>query len=121
MPACKEIHYLSSASTVPKKASSENGDSKVWMFFKDSWVVKYKRAELYRITDVICEIFFFYFFKKKYIPYYIFSQNVQKEQSLFLFSANIGGSLGLCVGFSLISAVEILYFFTCRYFCKKSI
>lgn len=39
LPACKEIHYLSSASTVPKKASSENGDSKVWMFFKDSWVV----------------------------------------------------------------------------------
>ena len=39
LPACKEIHYLSSASTVPKKASSQNGYSKVWMFFKERWVV----------------------------------------------------------------------------------
>ena len=39
LPACKEIQYLSSASTVPKKASSQNGYSKVWMFFKERWVV----------------------------------------------------------------------------------
>ena len=34
------------------------------------------------------------------------------------FLANIGGSLGLCMGFSLISLIEFLYFFTYRGFQK---
>lgn len=34
------------------------------------------------------------------------------------FLANIGGALGLCMGFSLVSAIELLYFFTCRYFFR---
>jgi hypothetical protein len=35
------------------------------------------------------------------------------------FTASIGGALGLCMGFSLISAVEIVYFFTVRVFFQK--
>ena len=34
---------------------------------------------------------------------------------VFLISANIGGLLGLCMGFSLLSAAELVYFFTVRW------
>ena len=32
-----------------------------------------------------------------------------------LFLANIGGLMGLCLGFSLLSVVELIYFFTLRW------
>ena len=34
--------------------------------------------------------------------------------SLNNFSANFGGTVGLCIGFSLLSLAEILYFFSLR-------
>jgi hypothetical protein len=36
----------------------------------------------------------------------------------FIFAASCGGLLGLYLGFSLISVVEIIYFFTVRLFCN---
>lgn len=35
-----------------------------------------------------------------------------------MFPANIGGILGLCLGFPILSGVEVLYFFTLRAFWK---
>jgi hypothetical protein len=35
--------------------------------------------------------------------------------SFILFLANIGGLMGLCLGFSLLSVVELIYFFTLRW------
>lgn len=32
----------------------------------------------------------------------------------FIFSANFGGTVGLCIGFSLLSLAEIFYFFSMR-------
>ena len=109
-PACTEVKYFASMSTVPLKAQDGRYqnlyvptylfrniylihefwifvESLVHIFFKDSSIVKFKRSELYKFTDII---------------------------------SNIGGTLGLCTGFSLISAIELVYFITCRYFCKKS-
>lgn len=45
-----------------------------------------------------------------------------KRDELYSFEdiiSNIGGSLGLCMGFSLVSGIELLYFFTCRYCFRK--
>ena len=52
-PACSETKYYSSIATVPK--SNADGDSVVNVFFKDSSIIKYKRVELYKITDIICK------------------------------------------------------------------
>lgn len=35
------------------------------------------------------------------------------------FFSNIGGVLGLCMGFSMLSLVEAIYFFTLRFLCNK--
>ena len=35
------------------------------------------------------------------------------------FFSNIGGVLGLCMGFSMLSFVETVYFFTLRLLCNK--
>ena len=52
-PACTETKYSSSISTVPKENSK--GESKVYVFFTDSSIVKFKRSGLYKITDIICK------------------------------------------------------------------
>jgi amiloride-sensitive sodium channel len=36
----------------------------------------------------------------------------------FIFSASCGGLLGLYLGFSILSLVEIIYFFTVRLYCN---
>ena len=38
-----------------------------------------------------------------------------KKNTFLLFLANIGGLMGLCLGFSLLSVVELIYFFTLRW------
>lgn len=38
---------------------------------------------------------------------------------LFYITANAGGLLGLCMGFSFLSIVEILYFATLRLICSQ--
>ena len=41
---------------------------------------------------------------------------------MMILSLQVGGLLGLCVGFSFASAVEIVYWFGCRLWvgCKKT-
>ena len=41
---------------------------------------------------------------------------MDSSSSLYDFISQIGGFLGLCIGFSLVSAVEIVYWFTVRLF-----
>ena len=76
------------------------------VFFPENSVVKYLRDELYAPEDMIGE-------KKPVLIDYIheFSDGLIW---LFSLTANIGGTMGLCLGFSLVSAVEFIYFFTAR-------
>lgn len=37
----------------------------------------------------------------------------------FLIAANLGGVMGLCLGFSLLSLIEVIYWFTLRFFLDK--
>jgi Amiloride-sensitive sodium channel len=54
----------------------------------------------------------------KFVSY--FYENVNENICLvntqpdLLFSANFGGTVGLCIGFSLLSVAEIVYFFSMR-------
>jgi hypothetical protein len=52
----------------------------------------------------------------------LFFPIVLKQQLTVLdFISYCGGSLGLFLGFSLVSAVELLYFFTLRAICQRKI
>jgi hypothetical protein len=44
---------------------------------------------------------------------------IQLQLSTIDFLSYCGGSLGLFLGFSALSAVEFLYYFTLRMFCKR--
>ena len=70
-PACSETKYYSSIATVPK--SNADGDSVVNVFFKDSSIIKYKRVELYKITDIICKYIsdFYKILTPNYRPIYV--------------------------------------------------
>ena len=70
-PACSETKYYSSIATVPK--SNADGDSVVNVFFKDSSIIKYKRVELYKITDIICKYIsdFYKIITPNYRPIYV--------------------------------------------------
>ena len=113
-PACSETKYYSSIATVPK--SNADGDSVVNVFFKDSSIIKYKRVELYKITDIICKYISDFYVQNTYPKLHTYLY----MYLFFSFLANIGGSLGLCTGFSLMSAIELVYFLTFRYFFKRS-
>lgn len=54
------------------------------------------------------------FFKDSSVVRYRRDQLYSVEDIL----GNIGGTLGLCTGFSLVTIVEIVYFFTCRWFIR---
>ena len=59
-----------------------NEFSRLHIFFRNEFVIQYKRDQLYGIEDLV---------------------------------SNIGGLMGLCLGFSLLSVVEFIYFFTLRW------
>ena len=64
--------------------------------------MKYLRDELYAPEDMIGE--------KNPVVHEFLNCLIR----LFSLTANIGGTMGLCLGFSLVSAVEFIYFFTAR-------
>ena len=45
-----------------------------------------------------------------------FEYSRDERMTLIQYISQIGGLMGLCIGFSFISAVEIVYWFTIRYF-----
>ena len=76
----------------------------------DASPVKYGNDSYVRDNVSILHIYF----KKLH-----FMQRERGELYGFIdFFSNIGGVLGLCMGFSMLSAVEIVYFFTIRFVCN---
>ena len=75
--------------------------SLVHIYFKQLGMVKYVRDELYGIMDVIGE----------QLPSFSHFGNF-----ILLFLAACGGIIGLCLGFSLLSLMEFIHFFTLRMF-----
>ena len=53
-----------------------------------------------------------FFFDKSEYPEY----GKEERMTLIQFISQIGGLMGLCMGFSFISAIEIFYWFILRYF-----
>jgi hypothetical protein len=56
-----------------------------------------------------------YFISSQFFPFIL-----QQQLTVIDFLSYCGGSLGLFLGFSLISAIEIVYYFTLRVLCVKS-
>lgn len=52
--------------------------------------------------------------KGSFKNYILHVSHKQRQVQLFV-AANIGGMLGLCMGFSLLSVAELIYFFTVRW------
>ncbi len=74
------------------------------VYFKELGMVQYLRDELYSIVDFIGGFFVF--------------ANILNSMHvicwLSVFPAAVGGIIGLCIGFSILSLIEIIYWFTFR-------
>ena len=83
----------------------------VHIYFKELGVVKYSKDQLYGALDVIGKL------KLQRIV------NINLLINIFLLiSAAFGGLVGLCIGFSILSGVEIIYWFTIRLYldyCRR--
>ena len=80
----------------------KTSSSLVHIYFKELGIIKYSRNELYGIMDVIGT-------HSYHLPFRLY-------HVYFFLSAALGGIIGLCMGFSLLSGAEIVYFFTLRLF-----
>ena len=56
-----------------------------------------------------------FFFKSPTVLVY----KTERKMTFIHLVSQLGGTMGLCIGLSLISLVEILYWFFIRYFCKE--
>ena len=86
-----------------------NTSSIVHFYFKELGIVKYQKEQLYGALDILGN-------QMHVITILIHISNI-------FFIAAFGGLVGLCTGFSILSAMEILYWFIIRlsltYFKKK--
>lgn len=72
--------------------------------------MQYKRDELFTWEDFICETLGSWII----ITIDKLSNTLLNLYSFFTLSANLGGVMSLCLGFSLLSLIEVIYFFTMR-------
>ena len=87
-----------------------SSSSVVHFYFKESGIMKYSQEEVFGYTELVG----MYINSKKIILHIIIPD---------FSSANLGGVLGLCTGFSLITAVELIYWFTVRIlhdYCRRN-
>ena len=98
--------------------------SLIHVYFKELEVIKYSKQENYGIMDLIgkrllqnvTSITIAYF---KYI-YYTFHLEIYDNFDFHIYVlAAFGGVVGLCVGFSFLSAAEFVYFFSIRLIFDK--
>ena len=116
--------------------------SLVHVYFKEMGITKFSRDQLYSWEDIVGTMFpigillqIKFLSQLRITPIscqklanslteitHIFMSIVFHgflSKHFFSCSANFGGSVGLCVGFSLFSAAELLYFLFLRRFLKK--
>ena len=104
----EKIKNLTKAGKSSKRLEDLQADildraSVVHFYFKETGIVQYSREQLYSIMDVIGNSILC-------IRWFL----------LYLFlSAAFGGIIGLCMGFSLLSGVELIYWFTLRLFIDQ--
>ena len=87
-----------------------SSSSVVHFYFKERGIWKYSQEEVFGYTELVG----MYINSKKIILHIIIPD---------FSSANLGGVLGLCTGFSLITAVELIYWFTVRIlhdYCRRN-
>ncbi|XP_045539292.1 pickpocket protein 28 [Papilio machaon] len=100
LPACNEISYFERLSTAP---------------LNKALIGQYSTILLNRTPD--------YFTENMLLVHFYFEDNTFMRFTkgeifgLTEFLSNTGGLLGLCMGFSIMSVVELLYFLTLRAFC----
>ena len=93
-----------------------NETAMLHIFFKDEHIIQFKRDRLYTIEDFVCKSLLYFQMKHLTQQYYSNLYHVYFHNYSNHFVANIGGLLGLWLGFSLLSVLELIYFFTCRWF-----
>ena len=92
------------------------GASLVHIYFKDLGIIRYTREESYSVVDLIgiyqISCYGLYNRGRDLCGYILIRYR-------YLFSAAFGGIVGLCMGFSLLSGFELIYFFTIRVLFNK--
>lgn len=124
LSGCNELYYRQESSSAPypselafkseelRQAFARSGTPKdigwfqeettfLHVFFKNEFIIQYKRDTLYGVNDFICKGAHFTGAEKFQT---IFQTKRVKKNYI---SANMGGLMGLCLGFSLLSAIEV--------------
>ncbi|GBP90250.1 Pickpocket protein 28 [Eumeta japonica] len=136
LPACAELSYAKRTSRSPlrERLLNENllGNRTaqyfkenmlvVHFFFEETSFVRYTKGEIFGLTEFLCQtgpnmdIEHLVTRNAYYVPRIENQQNLRNSKHPDVVS-NTGGLLGLCMGFSVMSAVELLYFLTLRALC----
>ncbi|CAG4932747.1 unnamed protein product [Colias eurytheme] len=103
LPACTELSYLERLSTAPL-------DKNLIMNYATSLQMSHNITAEYFTKNML--VIHFYFEDKTFLRF-----TKGEIFGLTEFLSNTGGLLGLCMGFSMMSAVELLYYVTLRALC----
>ena len=93
------------------------GASLVHIYFKDLGIIRYTREESYSVVDLIGIYQISCYCLYNTILFDLCGYILIRYR--YLFSAAFGGIVGLCMGFSLLSGFELIYFFTIRVLFNK--
>lgn len=74
----------------------------VHIYYEESFFRSYTKEELIGFTEFLCKIQF----------------KCKRKDLKIIFSASTGGLLGLFMGFSMVSLIEIIYFLSLRPYCS---
>ncbi|XP_035705890.1 pickpocket protein 28-like isoform X2 [Folsomia candida] len=99
LPTCTELEYFSETTVTPIQKGI------------DLWIDKNNRSARWAKKNV--SIVHIYFASDS-----SYAKERKELYSLTSLIANTGGLLGLCLGFSGLSAIELLYFYTLRAWCR---
>nr|CAH7720558.1 unnamed protein product [Callosobruchus chinensis] len=117
LDSCYDISYTTTKSSgkllpnsirkrtdIPEGGTAESTTIVHFYFMKSSYS-KLVKSELFAFTDIVRE-------------YCKISCSILDMQAVYTFLGNIGGLLGLFMGFSIMSIVEIIYFLSLRLWCS---
>lgn len=117
LPGCVEVNYDADISMAPllrgapilqkRKGLLEPNVSVAHIFYKKNFFRSQKKDELIGFTEFLCKFDFHQFVILLIRIFFLFF-------GFGIISANTGGLLGLFMGFSVFSIVEVLYFLSLR-------
>lgn len=112
LPGCFEITYDAEVSIAPLHSNQkllknttlkEQNVTTMHIFYKNMYFRSQRKEEIIGLTEFLCTLCFWFEFHL-----------IQNYWFVLFITANSGGLLGLFMGFSFFSIVEIVYFLTFR-------